>query len=91
MTKEIRIAALSDPDTKEVTLFVFGENWGPIVTGKNLEEAKTKMKEAMRVSMIYNSLTSNVEGKLRSSVSIPQKPADFDWKAWDSQIDGVFQ
>ena len=43
------------------TMFVANKNWGPVVTGKTLEEAKKKMKEAMHFSILVMSFMA-IEG-----------------------------
>ena len=54
-TKFIEICSAINPKNGEVTLFLGNERWGPVVTGKNLAEAKARMKEAFGLSMIANS------------------------------------
>lgn len=64
--KFAEIASVVNPDTGEVTLYISNENWGPIVTGKNLADAKQKMLEAFGLSMIVNSFcgTQNLRNEL---------------------------
>ncbi len=38
-----------------ITLYVMDHSWGPIVTGKNLDEAKAKFRLALTGNMIANS------------------------------------
>lgn len=57
-TKFAEISAKINPENGEVTLFISNEDWGPIVTGKNLAEAKTKMNEAFALAMVANSFCS---------------------------------
>lgn len=54
-TKFVNISSVTNPENGEVTLFISNESWGPVVTGKNLADAKKKMKEAFGISMIGNS------------------------------------
>ena len=77
MTTETKFATISmnmNPENGEVTLFVSDHSWGPVVTGKNLAEAKTKMKEAFGLAMIANSYCATVDaqkhdGALKAKVS----------------------
>jgi hypothetical protein len=52
------IASVTNPENGEVTLFISNEPWGPVVTGKNLEEAKSKIEEAFGLTMVANSFCS---------------------------------
>lgn len=54
-TRFAEISVITNPETGEVTLFISNETWGPVVTGKNLSEAKSKMREAFGLTMIANS------------------------------------
>ena len=59
-TKYAEIAIATNPNNGEVTLYVSNEPWGPVVTGKNLAEAKAKMNEAFGLSMIANSYCATI-------------------------------
>ncbi len=60
VTKFAAISMEVNPENGEVTLFVSNESWGPVVTGKNLAEAKAKMKEAFGLAMIANTFCSHI-------------------------------
>jgi hypothetical protein len=54
-TKFAIVHTVTSEESGEVTMYLGNEPWGPIVTGKNLAEAKTKLKEAFGLAMIANS------------------------------------
>ncbi len=68
-TKYVSLATTTNPDTGEVTMFVFGEKWGPVVTGKNLYEAKMKMKEAFGLAMLFNSFWETFNDRVNKKAS----------------------
>lgn len=66
-TKYAEISISVSPDTGEVTLCVRNESWSPIVTGKNLAEAKVKMEEAFGLAMIANSYCATINHRQEES------------------------
>lgn len=68
-TKFAEILAKTNPENGEVTLFIGNEDWGPVVTGKNLAEAKTKMEEAFALAMISNTFCHAESGKMKEKVA----------------------
>jgi len=58
--KFAKISVETNPDTGEVTLYISNEPWGPVVTGKNLAEAKAKMKDAFGIAMLANSYCDSI-------------------------------
>jgi hypothetical protein len=58
-TKHVTIAAVTDPDTGEVTMFTKNEKGGPVVTGATAAEAKAKMPEALLLSHLINIFWGN--------------------------------
>ncbi len=49
------IGRKTDPNNGHVTLYIKDHPWGPIVTGKTLEEAKAKFLLALPANMVANS------------------------------------
>lgn len=58
---EANIGVRVNPDTKEVTLFLSNQPWGPVVTGATLDEAKAKMMECINATMVVHSFCELVE------------------------------
>lgn len=74
-TKYAEIAVVTNPNNGEVTLYVSNEPWGPVVTGKNLAEAKAKMNEAFGLTMIANSYCATIN--INSDDTIKEKIVEY--------------
>lgn len=52
--KVLKLGKVVSPTSGSVTMFIEDVNWGPIVTGKDEEEASEKFKKALRATCIAN-------------------------------------
>mgnify|MGYP003405375272 FL=1 len=58
-TEYVVLLVKENKDNGSVTMSVSSESWGPVVTGKDMQDAKNKMKEAFAVSMLFNTFMSH--------------------------------
>ena len=58
-TEYVVLLVKENTESGSVTMSVSSESWGPVVTGKDMQEAKNKMKEAFAVSMLFNTFLSH--------------------------------
>jgi|GEM_PF-3496286 hypothetical protein len=55
-TMDVVIGSTTNENTGAVTLFFTEEKWGPVVTGRDLNEAKDKFIDALKVSLVIRSI-----------------------------------
>jgi len=58
ITKIAKIGKKENKENGEVTLFIENENGGPITTGVDLNDAKTKFKQAFGAHLVMSSFCS---------------------------------
>lgn len=56
----VEISSIVNHKNGEVTLFLSNISGGPIVTGKNMDDAKSKMKEAFGISLVAASFEDGI-------------------------------
>ncbi|MCU0432910.1 MAG: RNA-binding protein 25 [Bacteroidia bacterium] len=58
--ESVEISSILNHKNGEVTLFISNIAGGPVVTGKNMEDAKSKMKEAFGVCLAAASFEDGI-------------------------------